>query len=257
MKPICLTIAGTDTVGGAGVSLDLQVFKTLNKRGVFVISVVVAQNSSRVFSHFPLPDNVFSDQLAAMIESNPPTAIKVGLISGSHIDHVRSFCSDKGLRCPIVCDPVLASSSGYNFSSPDSLLSFFPYCALITPNVPEAEILSQKRIDTKENLYLAGKVLLEKSKGVPVLIKGGHFREGSSDYLFTKDEILEIETRHVDCVYKVRGTGCLFSSAITSFLAEGFTLVESITSAKRFLEKQIQYIEVEDQENKIAVFDVR
>jgi hydroxymethylpyrimidine/phosphomethylpyrimidine kinase len=239
MKPVCLTIAGTDPLCGAGIFLDLQVFKVLETRGYSVISVVVAQNASSVFNQAAVPTQLFCDQINAILKTAEPSAIKVGLVCREHVDALVQLFRELPESVPIVCDPVLGSSSGFSLNEPEALYPLFPHMSLITPNIPEAEILSGKRIRSRSDLYEAGGVLLKKSDGAPVLVKGGHLAKPGSDYLFTTRGVSEITTNHVDTGYSVRGTGCLLSSAITSYMAQGVALEDAVCSAKRFLEAQL------------------
>jgi hydroxymethylpyrimidine/phosphomethylpyrimidine kinase len=240
MKHVCITIGGTDPSGGAGVSLDLQVFKALSKRGLFVISVVVAQNSEKVFSNMPLSEKIFTDQLTAVFSSNKPDSIKIGLIASEHVLPLNDFLKENNISCPIVFDPVFSSSSGFNFSEDMFLRKKFPHCSLITPNIIEAEKLSDIKISTYEDMLNAGKKIRKIIPHSSVLIKGGHFKEKSPDYLFINDEVVELKTNYINKPQKIRGTGCLLSSAISSYLAEGNSTIDAIKKAKQFIEQELK-----------------
>lgn len=256
MKPVCFTIAGADPLLGAGTFLDLQVFKAHSVRAAAIVSVVTAQNSTRVFSTHPVSNQLFSDQLDALVEVMTPTAIKLGLLFKDHAKILRRKLKELNndrLSISIVCDPVLKSSSGTHFMHPGDIEEIFPYCSLVTPNLHEAEVLSGLKIVNIDDVYEAGSILLQKYKTTSFLIKGGHLQKGSSDYLFTDKGTLELQTKFVKSDYSVRGTGCLLSSAIAANLANNLQLTEAVTKGKKYLEQQLLDIEVED-DGKFALF---
>jgi len=240
--PTVLTIAGSDTYGGAGLQIDI---KTIHKLGGYALSAPTAltsQNSTGVKDVFAVPPEVFEKQLNVLLEDIKVDAVKIGMLANAEIIDVLVRTIDKYALKNIVLDTVLVSSSGKDLLKPDAIdlmkNELFPRVDLITPNIPEVHSL------LKETFYTGQK---EKVKSIAeeffdlcvnaVLLKGGHSEEPNSviDYLVQKPDIITAHTsKRVETTH-THGTGCLLSSAIATHLALGNTLEKSVSLSKKFI----------------------
>ena len=242
--PVIMTIATTDSGGGAGIQADL---KTMTVLGGFATSVAVAltaQNASKVLGIHPLPTDFVRLQYEAVDSGYPVKAIKIGMLySAELIDTVADLL--KQATCPIIVDPVCVSQSGYALMRDDAVESLkknlIPLTTLLTPNRPEAELLAGQKIDTQEDIKTACETLLSMGAQA-VLLKGGHFAaEGNEmlDWLATAEgefvclphPYVETENNH--------GTGCALSAAIATFIGHGYPMREAIVKAQDFLTKAL------------------
>ncbi|WP_372808571.1 bifunctional hydroxymethylpyrimidine kinase/phosphomethylpyrimidine kinase [Pontiella sp.] len=235
-SPIAWTIAGSDSGGGAGVQADLKVMSAFGVHGCSVVTALTAQNTLGVQLVESVSEVMLRAQLAALAEDLPPDSIKTGMLgSASSCKAVADFLETLPSCPPIVCDPVLKSTSGTDLldsEALDTLISrIFPHVAVLTPNLPEAEFLIGHRIDRVED---AADEILAMGVG-SVLIKGGH-ADGNecSDFWSRGDQCAwltasRIETRHT------HGTGCILSAAIASAIALGQDIPDAVRTAKRFL----------------------
>lgn len=241
-SPIALTIAGSDSSGGAGIQADLKTFQVFGVHGVSVITSVTAQNSIRLIDSFDLPPELISKQVRALFDDFRINAIKTGMLSNSKIIAAISNVLAQKKVPHLVVDPVMISKSGFKLLQSNALKALkeklLPIAHLVTPNVDEAEILSGMKINSIETMKEAAKKIHQ--FGPRVLIKGGHaafqkacdlFWDGNSFHLFRGHPIRK-KTPH--------GTGCVFSAAIAAELALGKTLPESIAEAKKFIERAIR-----------------
>ena len=239
MKTV-LSIAGTDPSGGAGISADLKTFTTFGVYGMAVITAVVSQNTRVVQGVFPLPPDVVRSQLICVLDDIPPNAIKIGMVFNRLIiETIADGLGQSDQRIvPIVIDPIMISSSGHHLLEKDAEKALqqdlFPLAFLVTPNIPEAEVLCGFSITTKQDMIRAAQVIIHKTSGA-ILIKGGHLPNSADDLLLLPDgteywfpgkRILSPNTH---------GTGCTLSSAITSCLASGIKLPEAVAIAKDYL----------------------
>lgn len=240
-----LTIAGSDSSGGAGIQADIKTMSALGCYAMSVITAVTAQNTCGVVGVDPISPEIIEAQLLSVLEDIPPKSIKTGMLyDSSVIRTVAKILSEKAKNISIVVDPVMVATSG------DSLLQneaadclkneLLPLATLVTPNIPEAEVLSGIQIESIEQADQAGAKLLE--LGVEaVLIKGGHSNSQQAiDILYTSDGAREIFRADRIDSNNTHGTGCTLSSAIASFLAREFSLVDSIKQAKEYLTAAIE-----------------
>ena len=225
-RPICLTIAGFDPSGGAGIVADLRTFEAMGCFGEAVITTQTVQNSKGVKSTVAVDENIVRDQLFTLAEDLPVRAIKIGMVGNEKIIRVivdflkTGFC--KGI--PVVLDPIVMSSSGHEMLPETArkvmMTELLPHVTLVTPNIPEAEHL---RLNA-ENCPTA------------LLIKGGH--GDFTDRLYINKGCHEFYGQCV-ATTNTHGTGCVFSSAITAALAKGRNLTDAVGEAKNFLEKEL------------------
>tara|TARA_R110002072_G_scaffold4280_1_gene30201 strand:+ start:9080 stop:9925 length:846 start_codon:yes stop_codon:yes gene_type:complete len=250
-KKNVLTIAGSDSSGGAGIQADIKTFEALNVYSASVITSITAQNTLGVHSVFDLPAKLISEQLDAVFSDIKISAVKIGMLKQpDYINLISKKLSHLGL-INIVLDPVMVSTSGHSLideGAKETLTTkLFPLTDLITPNIPEAATLLKRDASwLEQNLQLACQQMLESFKLKAVLIKGGHMRgKECIDTLATKDS----ETQHIQFrtfTYKKidtvnsHGTGCSLSSAITAYLAQGQSLEHAVELAGYFLQKALQ-----------------
>lgn len=239
-----LTIAGSDSSGGAGIQADIKTMSALGCYAMSVITAVTAQNTCGVTGVEPISTNIIEAQLLAVLDDIPPKAIKTGMLyDSSVILTVSKVISESAKDISLVVDPVMVATSGDSLLQNEALDSLknelLPLASLVTPNIPETEVLSGLKIDSMEQADEASAKILE--LGVKaVLIKGGHFHSDQAvDILYTTDGLREIFKADMIPSKNTHGTGCTLSSAITSFLAREYSLVDSIRLAKEYLTSAI------------------
>jgi hydroxymethylpyrimidine/phosphomethylpyrimidine kinase len=240
--PTALTIAGSDSGGGAGIQADLKTFAALGVHGTTVLTCITAQNSRRVLAIRPCNPSIIARQLEAIFSELTPAAVKIGMVYSGRIIHVvADFLKDRSV--PVVLDPVMISTSGRRLLRPEAVrrlcLELIPRATLVTPNVGEAEVLVGKRLQTPEDLRLGAKALHERF-GCAVLVKGGHLRDLNEavDLFFDGTDELLLGAPFVRRI-KTHGTGCTYSAAITAFLARNFPLGKAVSEAKQFITQAI------------------
>lgn len=232
-----LSIAGSDSCGGAGIQADI---KTMTMNGVYAMSAITAltaQNTTGVTAIQEASPEFLKQQIDAVFEDIYPDAVKIGMVSSSELikiiaDRLRYFRAKN-----IVVDPVMVSTSSSRLMKEDAVKTLtdelLPIATLATPNIPEAYILSGIDIVTKEDMLVAAKKIGD-TYGCAVLLKGGHSINDANDLLYTDGEYYWFEGRRIDNP-NTHGTGCTLSSAIASNLAKGFTIIESVQRAKEYI----------------------
>lgn len=238
-----LSIAGSDSIGGAGIQADLKTFSALGVYGMTAITALTAQNTQSVLHIMPASEQNLRLQLEAVFTDVVPDAVKIGMLHNEALIDVVIKAIDCYRPRNIVLDPVMISTSGCALLSPTSVdllkNELMPRCNIVTPNLLEAQALAGHKITDIRSLYAAGEELTKLCAAV--LIKGGH-SEGNdvSDYLFEiGKECPECYTiRRVDTV-NTHGTGCTLSSAIAANLALGYDLHKSVARAKDYISKAI------------------
>ncbi len=230
---VVISIAGFDPSSGAGVIRDIITFRKIGLYGVGVVTAITYQNSWDIYGFKPLTPEDVGKQIDALMEDFQITHVKVGMVANNHIANLIANKIEE-YNLVAVVDPILKSSSGYAFiSSPEDLENLLKKASVITPNVPEAEVLSGVKIKDEESAIKAGKILREKYG--PTIIKGGHL--DGVDYLFD-DEIVKEEMEHLG--KDIHGTGCVYSSALTAHLALGYSLKISFRLSREFLQSEIR-----------------
>lgn len=248
IKPVTLTIAGSDSGGGAGIQADLKTFTALNTFGTSAITCLTSQNPSGVTGILEVDSEFLEKQILAVLDYFPVRAIKTGMLfSTAIIEKTSSLLSarkNSEKSFSLVIDPVMVATSGAKLlqdSAIEALLSkLIPIADLITPNLDEAEILSGKKIKNAEAMPDLAKEIFEKFK-VPVLLKGGHLQNETIalDILYDGKALFKFEKPFVSGFYP-HGTGCTYSSAITSYLALGESLPNAVLHAKEYLHAAIE-----------------
>lgn len=230
-----LSIAGSDPSGGAGIQADL---KTMTANGVYAMGAITsltAQNTLGVRSIYPVPPSFLREELKSVFEDIFPQAVKIGMTGSKEtILTIDSILKEFGAK-NVVVDPVMVSSSGKRLLEEEALpalKSLFLRAELITPNLPEAEVLWGK-IRSKEDAERAAKSLFE-GFGASVLIKGGHRAEDADDLLYIKGRTIWLKGERIE-TQNTHGTGCALSSAIAANLAKGYDLLSSVERGKAFV----------------------
>jgi hydroxymethylpyrimidine/phosphomethylpyrimidine kinase len=235
-----LTIAGSDSGGGAGIQADLKVISALGAYGMSVITAVTAQNTVGVSAVQLLDDALVEAQLEAVFSDIRVDAVKIGMLGDTPIIHAVAKSLVKYQPPCVVIDPVMVAKSGDRLLEREAIRSLeetlFPHAALITPNIPEAEELLGSSIRSPEEMKQAA-VLLSERYQTHVLVKGGHLAGDPVDILSSGKEFREkrISTLHT------HGTGCSLSSAIATYLAQGVSLETAIAEAKKYISNAIRH----------------
>lgn len=236
MKTV-LTIAGTDPTGGAGAQADLKTFTAHKVYGMSIITALVAQNTMGVIDIMNVTPHFLEEQFKCVFEDIYPDAIKIGMVSEPELIHKIVEQLKKYKAHHIVVDPVMVSTSGSKLLSDSALdalkQELIPLSSIITPNIPEAQVLVGYPIQSKEDMVKAAKDIRQWYKG-DILIKGGHFENRADDLLYHEDEEIWLECERVDNP-NTHGTGCTLSSAIASHLALGYDLPTSVRKAKEYI----------------------
>ena len=239
--PCALTIAGSDSGGGAGVQADLKTFAAFGVHGLCVLTAVTAQNTRGVRSVYELPPSFVRKQLDAVMEDFDVVWAKTGMLCNSEtIDTVRDGVQRYGLK--LVVDPVTRAATGARLLREDSIGSLRELLAqaeLVTPNVPEAQELSGVRVGSRAEMRRAAR-RIGKLGPKAVLIKGGHLKgRGTADLLYTGHRFTELKGIRLPGG-RTHGKGCSFSAAITAELAKGARLREAIDRAREFIFRAIE-----------------
>ena len=245
--PIALTIAGSDSGGGAGIQADLKTFAALGVHGTSAIACLTAQNPRRVLGVEPCSPKMLRQQIEAVFAELPPRAVKTGMLfTAENISVVAKFFQDWELgigNWKLVVDPVMVSTSGARLLklSAEKVLTekLLPLAALVTPNLDEAEILAEQKIPSPEDLRSAARKIQARF-GCAVLVKGGHLKHSrmAIDVFFDGETELLLSAPFVNGV-STHGTGCTYSAAICAALALGHDLPHAVEIGKNFITEAI------------------
>ncbi|HTI98149.1 MAG TPA: bifunctional hydroxymethylpyrimidine kinase/phosphomethylpyrimidine kinase [Dongiaceae bacterium] len=241
--PVVLTIAGSDSGGGAGIQADLKTFAALGVHGASAITCLTAQNPARVSGIEAASPRIVRQQMEAVLTGLPPAAVKTGMLYSAEIIRAvaRSFRSPT--RPPLVVDPVMVSTSGARLLQPAAIRELtgklFPLATLITPNLDEAAVLLGRKPATLEAMRTAARELHLRF-GCAVLMKGGHLRgqREAADIFFDGQTELLLLAPFIRGLH-LHGTGCTYSAAIAGYLARGSELAVAVTQAKEFITRAI------------------
>ncbi|NME83942.1 bifunctional hydroxymethylpyrimidine kinase/phosphomethylpyrimidine kinase [Clostridium sp. SM-530-WT-3G] len=239
-----LTIAGSDSCGGAGIQADLKSFQANGVYGMSAITAVTVQNTMGVFGIQDMSPEIIEGQLNAIFEDIRVDAVKIGMVSKIESIKAISRALRKVRNLPkIVLDPVMISTSGYNLLSKDAkdtlIKELFPLAELITPNLPEAEEILDCKIETVEEMKDAAKKLMEIGTKA-VLVKGGHLKDDATDLLYDGKEFVLLPQEKIDTV-NTHGTGCTLSSAIAANLAKGMDMKDAVIEGKKYITNAIKH----------------
>ena len=239
-----LTIAGSDCSGGAGIQADL---KTMTMNGVYAMSAITAltaQNTTGVSGVYEVTPDFLGQQIDAVFEDIRPDAVKIGMVSSSGLirviaDRLKFYKAEK-----IVVDTVMVATSGARLISEDAIDTLIEYlipmATVVTPNIPEAEVLSKRKIDDENGMIRAAEEI-GKNFHCAVLIKGGHSINDANDLLYENGKYLWFRGKRINNP-NTHGTGCTLSSAIASNLAKGYDLETSVQKAKDYISGALEYM---------------
>ena len=232
-----LSIAGSDSSGGAGIQADL---KTMTMNGVFAMSAITAltaQNTTGVTGIMEVTPDFLQQQIDAVFEDIYPDAVKIGMVSSSVlIEKIAERLQFYGAK-NIVVDPVMVATSGSRLIAEEAVKTLkeklLPIAAVVTPNIPEAKILSGMEIHTEEEMEKAAKMIGD-SYSCAVLLKGGHNINDANDLLYSDGKCKWFKGKRIDNP-NTHGTGCTLSSAIAANLAKGYGLEDAVEKAKNYI----------------------
>ena len=245
--PVALTIAGSDSGGGAGIQADLKTFAALGVHGTSAIACLTAQNPQRVLAVEPCSPKMLRQQIEAVFEELNPAAVKTGMLfSAENISVVANFFRNRqsaiGNR-QLIVDPVMVSTSGAKLLEPAAIKilteKLLPLAALVTPNLAEAEILAGQKIPNIEAMREAARGIYSRF-GCAVLVKGGHLKNSTeaADIYFDGGTELLLSAPFIKGI-RTHGTGCTYSAAICAALALGHDLPKAVQIGKKFIASAI------------------
>lgn len=240
---VALTIAGSDSGGGAGIQADLKTFAALGVHGTCALTALTAQNTQRVAAILPIPGEFVFAQIQAVVEDFEVGGTKTGMLPNAEVIHFVAEAVKRFRLQPLVVDPVMVASSGGRLMDPEAIgtlqRELLPLATLVTPNLPEAEALVGRPLRTEEEIRSAAQAL--KALGPQaVLIKGGH-GEGEEvvDVLLDEEGFLEYRSPRLETPH-THGSGCVFAAAIAAEMAQGRSLREAVARAKEFVTEAIR-----------------
>lgn len=232
-----LTIAGSDSSGGAGIQADIKTMLAHHVYAMSAVTALTAQNTTGVTGIMEVPPEFLKAQLDAVFTDIFPDAVKIGMVSSAPLIRVIGKKLREYGAANIVVDPVMVSTSGSRLMAEDGAEALkeelFPLAALITPNIPEACVLSGREISTPEDMEQAAEAI-GRAYGCNVLLKGGHQLNDANDLLYSQGTLRWFRGRRIENP-NTHGTGCTLSSAIASNLARGMELEEAVKAAKEYL----------------------
>lgn len=238
-----LTIAGSDSSGGAGIQADLKTFAAHGTFGMSVITAVTAQNTQGVTMVQDIDAEVVEAQINAVFDDIRVDAVKIGMVS--HPEIIKTIAGRLRYYKPqiVVLDPVMISKSGYPLLAPEAcetlVKELLPLATLVTPNLPEAEVISGMKVETKaEMLPVAARILELGAQAV--LVKGGHLNGSADDLLFDGSMERWFMGERID-TKNTHGTGCTLSSSLAANLALGLSLAEAVAASKAYVTEAIEY----------------
>jgi hydroxymethylpyrimidine/phosphomethylpyrimidine kinase len=245
--PVALTIAGSDSGGGAGIQADLKTFSALGVYGASAITAITAQNTQGVLRVFELPPDLVAAQIDAVVSDIGVDVAKTGMLANAAIiEVVAAKVEEHGLR-PLVVDPVMVSKSGDRLLREDAVRALrerlLPLASVLTPNLPEAEVLLGRSIDSWDAVREAARELVALGAQA-VVLKGGHAFAGAppgaaTDIFYDGHEFREYKAARVDTT-STHGTGCTFASAIAAAMAKGEGARGAVAMAKSYVTKALQ-----------------
>ena len=241
--PTAMTIAGSDSGGGAGIQADLKTFAALGVYGTSVLTAITAQNTLRVTAVHEVPTDVVAAQIDAVVSDIGADAVKTGMLSSAAIIETVAAALERHDLRTLVVDPVMVAKSGDRLLRADAVDALrrrlLPLATVVTPNIPEAEVLTRRQIRSLEDAHRAARDIVGMGARAAV-VKGGHL-EGPPIDVFCDGEVLR-EIRGERIVTKnTHGTGCTFASAIAAHLAKGYEVEEAVARAKEFVTEALRH----------------
>lgn len=235
--PSVLTVAGSDSSGGAGIQADIKTVESMGLYAQSVITALTAQNTLGVYGVFDVAPDFVRAQIDAVFGDIRPHAVKVGMVSSADIVSAIAQGLSEHTAPNVVLDPVMVSTSGSRLISQEAknalVRDLFPLSTLITPNIPEAEVLCGMSIETPQDMESAAQILSGMTPGA-VLVKGGHGATDADDLLYLEGLCHWLKGRRVE-TKNTHGTGCTLSSAIACGLASGRGVLDAVSRAKDYV----------------------
>lgn len=238
-----LTIAGSDSGGGAGIQADLKSFSANGVYGMSVITAITAQNTVGVEGVEDVSPKMVSQQLDAVLTDLPVDAVKIGMVSRTETIQIIKEKLEYYQPRWIVVDPVMISKSGHHLLHPDAkealIQALIPLASVVTPNIKEAENLADASIESEEDMEKAARDIYDLGSK-SVLVKGGHLTGDPTDILFDGDSVHKFPGDRMQ-TKNTHGTGCTLSSAIAAYLAQGDELTTAVEKGKQYIEGAIAH----------------
>ncbi|WP_281702231.1 bifunctional hydroxymethylpyrimidine kinase/phosphomethylpyrimidine kinase [Cryptobacterium curtum] len=240
MIPAVLSIAGSDSSGGAGIQADIKTITAQRLYAETVITALTAQNTLGVTAVQNATPEFVSQQIDAVFDDIRPDAVKIGMVSSAEIAHAIASGLTRVKASNVVLDPVMVATSGAALLADDAVQvlidELLPLADIVTPNIPEAQVLSGIEITSAVDMLAAAQAIQRKmNQGKWVLVKGGHLDDGANDLLLTEHgREVWLHHRRIDTP-NTHGTGCTLSSAIACGLAQGFDMQAAVSKAKQYL----------------------
>ncbi len=240
--PKAMTIAGSDSGGGAGIQADLKTFAALGVYGTSVLTAITAQNTVRVTAVHEIPTDVITAQIEAVITDIGASAVKTGMLSSSSIVETVALELQRHQVSNLVVDPVMVAKSGDSLLREEAVESLrrrlVPLAAVVTPNIPEAEVLTGMSITTSDEVRRAAELIVGMG-AASVVVKGGHLEGPATDLFYDGSHFQEFTAQRIDTV-NTHGTGCTFASALAAGLARGMSTLDAVAQAKEFVTEAIR-----------------
>jgi hydroxymethylpyrimidine/phosphomethylpyrimidine kinase len=239
MTAIALTIAGSDSSGGAGIQADLKTFSALGVYGASIITAITAQNTRGVTAVHDVPVDIIAAQMDAVFSDLPVATVKIGMLSRAETIETIAERLEHWGKTSVVLDPVMVATSGDQLLRPDAVTALIkrllPLAIVVTPNLPEAAVMLDTKIATDEQMMQDQAIRLLALGPQAVLIKGGHGNgEESVDFLVTQDGVLRLAATRIN-TRNTHGTGCTLSAAVAAGMAKGMKLDAAAKAAKDYL----------------------
>ena len=240
--PRAMTIAGSDSGGGAGIQADLKTFAALGVYGTSVLTAITSQNTLRVTDVMELPTSLIASQIDAVLSDIGTDAVKTGMLSSSAIiETVAEKIREHGLRV-LVVDPVMVAKGGDRLLQEEAVEALrntlLPLAQVVTPNAPEAQVLTGREVRTLDDARDAARELVAMGARAAV-VKGGHLEGPATDILYDGKDFRLFTTQRIETT-SVHGTGCTFASAIAAGLAKGLTVRDALAHAKSYVTAAIR-----------------
>ena len=241
--PVSLTIAGSDSGGGAGIQADLKTFSALGTFGCSVITAVTAQNTTGVYGIHEIPLDIIESQIDAVLNDLNPNVIKTGMLASIEVIKLISEKIKSSKTKNIVVDPVMIAKGGDKLIQDNAIghliSELLPLSTVVTPNIPEAEVLSHMSISNTQDIESAAKIIHKMGPDF-VVIKGGHSNDSkSNDIIFDGQKFTTLEANRI-LTTNTHGTGCTYASAIAAGLAKNYSVEKSVKEAKNYVTEAIK-----------------
>ena len=239
---IAMTIAGSDSGGGAGIQADLKTFAAYGVYGASVVTAVTAQNTLTVSEVVDLPDTIIRSQIDAVATDIRPMVVKTGMLSNSQTIHTVAEKLAEHRLAPLVVDPVMVAKGGARLLREDAVdalkTALLPMATIATPNLPEAAALLGRPIISEDDMLDAAKAIVELGAKA-VVVKGGHLAGAATDIFYDGENVRVFTASRIE-TENTHGTGCAFASAIAAELIMGSEVRDAVRNAKRFVTEAIR-----------------